>query len=155
MKREHAVQRYIILLLCMLTLTLYGCTAMSPPGSMVREDPADTTLISADTFHIDETTCTATLYFRYLDTGMLAAQERMISIPKNMTREKALVQALLSGPGASVSQLTAVFPAGVTIISTQAVDGVLFVTFDESLIRMGMRMNRWSFHSLLANGELR
>jgi hypothetical protein len=128
------VRRCKLLFLCLTLLSLSGCAAMSPPESLVHEDAADTALISASTHDIDDTTFTATLYFRYLDTGMLAAQERVISIPRNTTREKALVQALLDGPGVSAPLLTGVFQAGVSILGAQAVDGVLFITLNDSLL---------------------
>jgi hypothetical protein len=128
------VHRGLLLFLCLLLLALSGCAAMSPPKSLTRNTLAETAIISAETADVEETEYSATLYFRYLDTKMLSTQERVISIPKNVTREKAIIQALLSGPGASVPQLTALFQPGVTILSTQAVDGVLFVTFNDALL---------------------
>ncbi|MBR4360661.1 MAG: GerMN domain-containing protein [Clostridia bacterium] len=121
----------ILLLLCVLLLT--GCAA-SPPGTVVRKDPADQYLISADTQGLDPDHRRVTLYFRWNATDCLAPESRIMDVPRNESAEKALVQALIDGPSAGGAGLTGLFPPGTEVLAVTVQGDTLFVTFNEALL---------------------
>ncbi|MBR1584188.1 MAG: GerMN domain-containing protein [Clostridia bacterium] len=120
----------VLLLLC---LTLSGCTA-APPDSVIRNDTDRSQLISADTDALTPDSVQATLYFRYGDTEYLAPEERYVTVQRNETAEKALVQALIDGPAATSSSLSPLFPPDVEVLAVTSQDGTLFITFNEALL---------------------
>lgn len=78
---------------------------------------------------------TATLYFRYGKEPMLAAEERVLSIAQDESAEKALVQAILDGPGAGSTELTRLFPDQVQVLNTVSQGNILYVTFNDAILR--------------------
>ena len=114
------------LLLCAMLLT--GCH--SQPANVQNDAETEELTISAlpDESAADESS--ATLYFRYQDTDLLKQEMRTLSLLPNEPRELALVRALISGSGEGGQAL---FPPGVTALSTQVQDGVVYVTFNEAL----------------------
>ena len=78
---------------------------------------------------------TATLYFRFGREPMLASEARELSISQNESAEKAVVQALLDGPGAGDPELVRLFPEQVQVFSVVPKDGVLYITFNDALLR--------------------
>lgn len=124
--------RRLALLLLALSL-LSGCAA-SPPDTLVRSEPAAAQLISADTQGLTADSFPATLYFRYGSTAYLAPEERLLSVQRNETKEKALVQALLDGPAAVQSALSPLFPPGTQVLAAASQGDTLFITFNEALL---------------------
>ncbi len=127
---NHIGKQALLLLLCAALLT--GC-AVAPPDTLVRSDHGDTPLISAGTVEREPEKYTATLYFRYADTEYLAPETREITRSGDETLEKALVRALLAGPGALSPMLSPLFPGGVEVLSTTLQDDLLLVMFSEEL----------------------
>ncbi|MBQ9263792.1 MAG: GerMN domain-containing protein [Clostridia bacterium] len=119
-----------LVLLCAL---LAGCTA-APPDSVMRSDADKSTLISADTSALTPDTLQATLYFRYGSTEYLAPEMRPVTVQRNETAEKALVQALINGPAATSSSLSPLFPPGTEVLAVTSQENTLFVTFSETLL---------------------
>lgn len=78
---------------------------------------------------------TATLYFRFGREPMLASEARELSVSLNESAEKAVVQALLDGPGAGVPELVRLFPEQVQVLSAVSQEGILYITFNEALLR--------------------
>ena len=128
-------KRLLALLLCLLFLS--GCVAQ-PPSALVRPQPEDQHLISADTGGLSPNTLTAALYFRYGATNYLVPEERSIQVQRDESPERALVQALLDGPALGGAQLTALFPPGTELLSAASQGETLFITFNEGL------MNRYA-----------
>lgn len=124
-------RRMALLLLAMALLS--GCAA-APPDRLIRSDPANQPLVSADAGALAADSFEAVLYFRYEDTGYLAAEERRLSVTRNETKEKALVQALLQGPSATSSALSPLFPPGTEVLAASLRDHTLFITFNEALL---------------------
>lgn len=122
-------------LICLMLLVslLTGCTA-APPENVIREDADKSLLIDADTAALTPDAVNATLYFRYRDTQYLAAEERLVSVQRNETEEKALVQALIDGPAATSSSLSPLFPPGTEVLAVNSQEGTLFITFSEALL---------------------
>lgn len=116
-----------------LAVSLTGCTA-APPENVIREDADKSLLINADTAALTPDAVGATLYFRYGDSAYLAAEERQISVQRNETVEKALVQALIDGPAATSSALSPLFPPGTQVLAVNSLEGTLFITFSEALL---------------------
>lgn len=131
--RRRALRfRLLSVLLCAAAL-LSGC-AVSPPDTLMRSEHGDTPLISAEAPSRKPEEYLATLYFRYADTPYLACETRMITCGSDETLEKALVRALLEGPGALSPALSPLFPEGVSVLSTTTKDDLLFVMFSEELM---------------------
>ena len=124
MKRLFA---YTLLLLCALLLT--GCSASTTLQSYVQATPVGAVDIPALPDENAGNTLVATLYFRYADTALLRQEVRSLALLPNETRERALVEALLSGS----QEGGALFPEGVEVLSTLTQNGVVFVTFNEAL----------------------
>ena len=129
--RTSSLRRMALLLAGALLLT--GCTA-APPDSVIRPDQDRSALISAETAALTPDTVQATLYFRYGDTTYLAPVERTVTVQRNETPEKAMVQALIEGPAATSSSLTPLFPPGTQVLAVTSQENTLFVTFNEALL---------------------
>ena len=145
----RAARRWALLLLCAVLLS--GCAAV-PPESVIRDSGQDQPLISADTRDLPPDQVAAALYFRYGDTAYLAAQERVISVEKNETLEKALVLALLEGPAAAPA-LGPLFPPGTQLLATASQGNTLFLTFNEAF--MGRYADEGGDAAVSAEGVLR
>lgn len=121
----------VLLLLCML---LAACS-QQPPRALIRNDSENeeesSLRISAEPEDTALLQIPSTLYFRYAGTSLLRQESRQIETLPNVSREKALVEALLEGsaePGRSL-----LFPEKTRVISTQTQGNVLYVTFSEDL----------------------
>ncbi len=126
-----AVRRWALLMLCALLLS--GCAA-TPPESVIRKDTEAAALISADTEGLAPGTLLAALYFRYGATAYLAPQVRLISVQRDETPERALVQALLEGPSGAAGLLTALFPPETQVLATASQGDTLFITFNDAFM---------------------
>lgn len=124
------LRRLVPLFLCLMLLS--GCVA-SPPDTLVRKENASP-MLSAATDALNTDTLSATLYFRYGESRYLAAEERILSVSRNESAEKALVQALIQGPLATSSALSPLFPPGVEVLAVSSQNNTLFVTFSEALL---------------------
>ncbi len=123
----------LTLALALAALLLAGC-AVAPPDTLVRSDHGDTPLIGAQTGAREPDTYEATLYFRYADTPYLAPETRMITRGGDESTEKALVRALLEGPGATSPSLAPLFPEGTQVLSATPQGDLLMVMFSEELL---------------------
>ncbi|MBQ1815752.1 MAG: GerMN domain-containing protein, partial [Ruminococcus sp.] len=89
-------------------------------------------LISASTAELAPDEKPVALYFRYQDSAFLAPEPRMVVVQRNESLEKAVVQALISGP--LNTELSPLFPTGSEVVSTSTQDGTLFVTLNEAFL---------------------
>lgn len=125
------------LLLCALLIccafTLCACMS-SPPDALKRDSGEDQKLISASTAELKPSEMEMTLYFRYGSTSYLAPERRSIMVQRNESLEKAVVEALIAGPGPSAASLSPLFPPGTKVLATAAQEDTLFVTFSEELL---------------------
>ena len=122
------IKLFIILLAGVLLL---NACSQQPPHALIRQAPDDSGQISADPAETTRLQLGATLYFRYGDTPLLRQESRTIQMLPNIPREKAMVEALLEGstePGS-----LSLFPEKTQVLSTQAQDGIIYVTFSEDL----------------------
>ncbi len=133
------IKRFMISLWAAALLLVTGCAAMLP-------DPmqkAEATMVPGVTAALHSPLANesnrdaqkVTLYFRYGREPMLAGEARELSISQNEPEEKALVQALLDGPGAGTTELARLFPDQVEVLNTVSQGNVLYVTFNEALLR--------------------
>ena len=116
--------------LLVLALLLSGC-GQRPPEGLIKENPDSGLIIDAIPQAGSARQATDTLYFGYGDTGLLRQESRQITLLPNETREKALVRALLEGSRDAGSR--PLFPEKTEVLSTQAQDGVIYITFNEAL----------------------
>lgn len=121
------------LLILLLALLLTGCAAnplseaVMPlaPGVALPQPDAPDSLASPNT---------ATLWFRYLDEPLLAPETRVLSVSPDQPMELTLISALLGGPDAQSTDLTALFPAGTRVLSTVRQGRTLFVTLSRQIM---------------------
>ena len=119
----------IALLIPLAALLLCACR-QQPPEGLVKENPENAAAIEALPWEDAALELSDTLYFGYGDTGMLRQESRQITMLPNEAREKALVRALLEGSREAGSR--ALFPEKAEVLSTQAQDGVIYITFNEA-----------------------
>lgn len=130
------MRRLLPLLIACLLLT--GCTGRDPLASMAT--PADLTAEvpapAADDLVLERTE--ATLWFRFGTEPLLAPETRHISASPTAPYELTLLQALISGPSASSTELSGLFPPGTRVLSTYRQGRLLFVTLSRQI------MNAWA-----------
>ena len=130
-----------LLALCLLcaAMLVSGCVSQSlnpllkneatdVPGLAMNVHPA-----SAGEQNVDQVA--VTLYFRYQEEPMLAPESRILTVQRDQSVELAIVRALLDGPSAGHSDLKRLLPSAATVESVTSRDDILFVTFDEGLLR--------------------
>lgn len=121
---------YLAILLLAASILLIACSRR-PPETLISESAPDTQAVSAAPEDGADAKFTATLYFRYANSNLLRQETRDITVAPNETREKALVSALLDGSREAGSR--ALFPEKTEVLSTQAQNGIIYVTFSEAL----------------------
>jgi len=77
----------------------------------------------------------AVLYFRYQDSPWLGQELRSLEVPHTKSLERALVEALLSGPQAGRGSYRALFPPGTQVVNVLAEGTRLFVTFSGEVLK--------------------
>ncbi|MBO4837132.1 MAG: GerMN domain-containing protein [Clostridia bacterium] len=125
------MRKKLLFLTLLLSVLLLSACSQQPPQALIRQSPEDSGQISAEPAETTRLQLGSTLYFRYGDTPLLRQETRTIQMLPNITREKAMVEALLEGstePGS-----LSLFPDKTQVISTQAQDRILYVTFSEGL----------------------
>lgn len=110
---------------------------------------ATAAMLSADMQPTDRLRQTVTLYFRYLETDLLAREQREISYSRSQLPAMAIAAALIEGPGSLSPWLNPLFPPGTQVLSAMSEDDRLFLTFNEAL------MGRYSDEALVQNAEYR
>ena len=129
---SRRARRLALLALCVMLLG--GCMS-SPPDSLIRSEPGDSSaLISADARQLSAQALDAVLYYRYQSSAFLAPENRRIEIARNETPEKALIQALLDGPSPTAAQLSPLFPQGTQLLAVSRQGDTLYITFNEALL---------------------
>ncbi len=97
-------------------------------GTALAEEPLPEAA-APEELHTQET---AVLYFRHSDEPLLAAEERMITLSPSRPYERALIDALLSGPASP--DLTGLFPSGTRLLATAREGRTLFVTLSGEIL---------------------
>lgn len=93
------------------------------------------------------------LYFRYLDTDMLAAETRTIQSYSNQRVENAVLWALLAGPSRE-SGLTRIIDSQTMVISVKDEGDTLIVTFSEEFLRKSSNLpDGWGEDAALREEE--
>ena len=121
------------LLILLLALLLTGCAA-NPLSEAVAPLPADVALPQPGAPDSLASSNTVTLWFRYLDEPLLAPETRALLLSPDQPMELTLISALLSGPDAQSTDLTALFPAGTRVLSTARQGRTLFVTLSRQIM---------------------
>lgn len=136
MKRRN-VSLSLLLILCLMLLC--SCTSSSNPliqaeATAVPGNPLELHTTSANT----SSEFTATLYYRFLDSDMLAGESRALTVQRDMSNELAVLQALLEGPSADNPELRRLFEDNVTVEDTTSSGDTLFVTLNEKVLDDGI-----------------
>ncbi|MBO4377323.1 MAG: GerMN domain-containing protein [Clostridia bacterium] len=125
------MKRLFLAILLLAAAVLLTACSRRPPEALISDSAPDSQAVSAAPEDGAEAQFTATLYFRYADSALLRQETRGITVAPNETREKALVSALLDGSREAGSR--ALFPEKTEVLSTQAQDGIIYVTFSDAL----------------------
>lgn len=120
---------WILAGICLMCLVLAGCSAA--PAGQAGEGQR---LVDADASRLPGQQQTYSLYFRLGSSPYLAAEERVITVDRDETLEAALIRQLLSGPSATQTALSPLFPKGTELIAVSRQGDVLFVTFNEAFL---------------------
>ena len=139
MKRK--MRAVLLLLAAVVPLLLHGCSEQFNP--LVKNEATaapglDTRLPAAAADDGNITELRATLYFRYLDEPLLAAETRMLAVRRDQRPEQAILHALLEGPSAGNADLRRLIPADVTVEGISSRGQVLFITFNEAFLQDGI-----------------
>lgn len=127
------MRRLLPLFLACLLLT--GCAANDPLAPMAVQTTQDTITIPApDAEELAVMQETATLWFRFGTEPLLAPESRRIAVSPTTPYELALMQALVSGPAASSTELNGLFPPGTRVVSTYRQGRLLFVTLSKQIM---------------------
>ncbi|NLV57367.1 MAG: GerMN domain-containing protein [Clostridiales bacterium] len=134
MKGNKLLVAFLSISLCVLmggcslsTNPLEKVRATSVPGLAMRLHPASASDENVDTFQVS-------LYFRFENEPMLAAETRMLTARRDESKELVLLRALLEGPSAGHSELKRLFPEGVQVESVTEHNGILYITFNDALL---------------------
>lgn len=138
---KRTVRALVFALILLLPLLLSGCYEQLNPlakneATAVPELSEALYAAAADESNIN--VIKATLYFRYLDEPMLAAESRLITVRRDQRPEQAIVEALLSGPSAGNADLRRMIPGDTQVEAVSNNGQVLFVTFSEEFLSDGI-----------------
>lgn len=130
----------LLFLLAVALLFLLSACASQTVNPLVKNQATDVPGLSmnlhaasANTDNADQVN--VTLYFRYMDEPMLAAESRSLTVKRDESVEFAIVEALTEGPSAGHSELKRLLPAGAQVESVVSRGDILFVTFNEGLLQ--------------------
>ncbi len=128
----------LMALLLSAAFVLCGCAAQVNPLEKAQATAVpglnmELHAASASDSNVD--TLSASLYYRYLNEPFLAAETRLLTVRRDESAELAMIRALLEGPSAGHSDLKPLFPEGVAVESVSQMDGILYVTLNEALLR--------------------
>ena len=112
-----------------LVLLLSGCAAAG--GDTTGKNIPD---INPKAESANKDTSRVTLYYAYKGEQLLAGETRSVDVPVSQKREDAVVRALIDGPSAERSDLAGLFWDGVTLVSVDNNEDILFVTLSEEFL---------------------
>jgi hypothetical protein len=124
-------------------LFLLGGCAPQAVDPMLKNETTDAPGITSDVItatagetNVDQVT--ATLYFRYLDEPLLAAESRTLTVARDESLESVILKALIAGPSDGHSDLRRLIPADTKVESVVARDETLFITFSDGFLADGV-----------------
>lgn len=124
------MRRFLPLMLMCLLLT--GCAR--DPLSDVAEDTSPTDIPAPVTAEQPKNQDRATLWFRFGEEPLLAAESRVITHSRTESHAMALLRALLAGPGTGATELRSLFPQGTQVISATQAGNIMFVTLSRHIM---------------------
>ena len=119
------------LLLCCLLLTSCSRDPVAPMATSVETNVYPAASPSA----ITQAEAQSTLWFRFGQEPVLAAEIREVSHSSADSYAMALLQALLQGPGAASTELNGLFPQGTRVIAVHQSERLIFVTLSRHIMQ--------------------
>lgn len=130
------------LLLCFaLLLLLTSCAAVTSPLRKAETTPVPGLPMELHAASAPEDRANRqeiTLFFRYQQAGLLAAETRSIMVPLDESLELTTVRQLLAGPQASHTELTRLFPHGTAVVDVTPSGDTLQITLTENVENDGI-----------------
>ena len=134
--QKHKLTFFFFLCLCISWVSIADAQFISP-ASMLDAKTQDDQLSNIS----------IPLYFRYRNTSYLAREMRELNIPRSMSVDLAIINALLNGPGSLSAHLSPLFPTGTQALSSAAEGETIYITFNENLL------GRYSDEALIFNAD--
>ena len=124
------MRKLLPLLLCCLLLA--GCTRdpLEPMVTATNEASLPAPAVAG----LPMRESRATLWFRYGEEPLLAAETREISTARTESYAFSLMSALLNGPSAASTELEGLFPSGTRVISVHQSGRLMFVTLSRHIM---------------------
>lgn len=138
---RHTVK---VISLCLLALCLTACSQAANPLLRNKATPlpgADQQLHSATAGDARSSRHTVTLYFRFLDSDMLASESRTIQVNQDESLETAILEALFAGPSAGQIELRRLIGEDVSIQDVSISGEMLFLTLSGAFLRDSVPAN--------------
>lgn len=136
------MKKFFKLLLCFaLLLLVTSCAAVTSPLRKAETTPVPGLPMELHAASAPEDRANRqeiTLFFRYQQTGLLAAETRSIMVPLDESLELTTVRQLLAGPQASHTELTRLFPHGTAVVDVTPSGDTLQITLTENLENDGI-----------------
>ncbi|MCE5235531.1 MAG: GerMN domain-containing protein [Eubacteriales bacterium] len=155
MKRFFLKAGATFMLFAFLSAALSGCAIGG-----IRQDAVVETLPQVDPEDGVTKDVAVTLYYRLTDENYLVGIKRSVSVRANERVEKAMIRTLLEGvPLQALSgNVSALFPAGTSIVEVSVVGGIMYVTlsnefFDTSAYDVTRAAADFSYQSGTINQE--
>lgn len=120
-----------LLLPLLLCLLLSGCSR-DPLAPMTQSPQVKVPAPVVDTLPLSQDQ--ATLWFRFGDEPLLAAESRVIQHARTETHALAILQELLEGPSAASAELHGLFPQGTQVLSATQSGRIMFVTLSRHIM---------------------
>lgn len=143
--QERNMHRFVkVIIVCLLALCLTGCSQAANPLLRNEATPmpgTDVQLHSATAGDGRVDQHQATLYFRFLDSDMLAGESRVIEVSQDESLEMALLSALLDGPSAGQIELQRLLGDDVRIEDVSVSGDMLFLTLSGAFLRDSIPAN--------------
>lgn len=128
-------------------ILLFFCVCIFFINTVNTQSISPETILEAQMQDAQSLNISIPLYFRYRNTGYLVREMREIYVPRTMSADHAIINAVLDGPGSLSPYLSSLFPPGTESLNITTDGETLFVTFNEKL------MGRYSDEALVFNAE--
>ncbi|MDD3335652.1 MAG: GerMN domain-containing protein [Eubacteriales bacterium] len=131
-------KKLLLLCFCLLALVFLNACEQNPLTQAEATAVPDVPIALHSASATTTTEIEAVLYFRYLDTEMLAGEKRTLVVPKDESNEMAVLRALLDGPSAERIELRKLLQENVKIVDVTVSEQMLTITLNAAFLEDGI-----------------